>query len=649
MSTFRVDNDNNHGDDDSSTDDEMPPLVMTETNTTSGSRPPRTRSRSDSASTASTTRRIVRAIRPKNDGSLAAYPALAPPSGDPTTNTPTSLTSVPLAVAWDLFPPSSADNGEQNDDASSDSNADPSRNPFAALQSETSEDDDDEEEEEDDDDEILSYHSSEFESEETPDDDDDDDDDDAPEMPRGMLNFFRMMSAVEREEAEAHDNDDDDDNSGPCTCPHCMMERFGCEDEEVSESEDDSEPPLDANASPCAICMEPETATRKFLQLPCCDGVGQAATSSSTRFCQKCVARYMAKSGCGVPKTDPRSDVGMLAGECPRCKHLLVLEEEDPTSYTDHRPFYKRTRAVKASAQSLHWYIARKDGGQYRAYLLTLGWCQPHYIPEELLLNDTGSLNRITHLCQWGLLQKVKGSSTAANQKSFLSERAHRFQKYLHEKCPDGFDDPDSPCNLPNTAGWIYQIDPQTQLELQKLLLLHMEIGDDDDLQLRLTPWDSEENGRKQSFMVACNFTASAWMALCKCRFGRAVRMLNRGMSLALMSSKRLLPPISAWSTTPRRRAACWHALTLLNCVLVFLVFRILKQALWIVGYFCQAFVVCKFVGSCIVTPKSTLKKWSRNGAILYAVGYGLYRLWSMRTDLAGQEAVGAVAVEDEL
>lgn len=651
----------NNREDDSSTDDEMPSLEMTESHTTSGSRPPKTSSpRSDSSTP---TRRLVRAVRPKNEGApnLALYrPQL--PTGDNPTNTP-ALTSVPLAVGWDLFPPAvpsagidyasgqNEGNDEEDDNDGADSNADPNQNPYAALQqaSETSEDDEDEDEEEedDDDDEILSYHSSEYDSEEPEDDEDDDDDDDGPpEMPRGMLNFFRMMSAMQDDE---EDDDDDDDDSGPCTCPHCMMERFGCEEAEISDSEEESEAPLDPNASACAICMEPETSTRKFLHLPCCDGVGQAATASSTRFCQKCVARYMAKNGSGVPKTDPRSDVGMLAGECPRCKHLLVLEEDDPSSYTDHRPFYKRTRAVKASTQSLHWYIARKDGGQYRAYLLTLGWCQPHYIPEELLLNDTGSMNRITHLCQWGLLEKVKGSSTAANKKSFLSDRVRHFSKWLHQQCPDAFDDPDSPCSLPNTAGWVYQIDPQTQLELQKLMLLHLEIDSDDDFQLRLTPWDSEENGRRHSFMVACNFTASAWMALCKFRFTRAIRMLNRGVSLALMSSKRLLPPVSEWSDVPSRRAACWHALTLLNCMLVFLVLRILQQALWIVGYVAQAYFVCQFVGSCIVTPKSTWKKWCRNGTILYAVIYGLYKLWGLYTDLAGQEAVVIAVVEDEL
>eukprot|EP00536_Pseudo-nitzschia_multiseries_P005051 jgi/Psemu1/11609/gm1.11609_g len=290
-----------------------------------------------------------------------------------------------------------------------------------------------------------------------------------------------------------HDNnydnnydDDDASDQSPCNCPRCIVDRivgrcsrcdgsgFGnggvCDSDSHGndESDSDSEAPLDPSASPCAICMEPETASRRFAHLPCCSrGTGTEASSStssstsgavvtdtsSTRFCQKCLVTYLIKNGCGVPRSPTNADANtntksnrgtaeaQLAGECPRCKKILVLEEVDGGHKVDeaggtttHRsdtrartlPYHKRTVAATPSAEAMFWYIARGNPGagsgtgivgirHFRVSLVTLANCpNPSYVPEELLLDNAGSPERIRLLCQWGLISRASAPASAS-------------------------------------------------------------------------------------------------------------------------------------------------------------------------------------------------------------------------------------------
>ena len=141
------------------------------------------------------------------------------------------------------------------------------------------------------------------------------------EMPQEMYQFFRMIAQMENPhifnwdgdvDIEGYsDNDDDDDysdnsdddddddddtfvNGERCNCSDCLMKRIvGCKNcfDEDSVGENDESCPissgnnnkdlLDPEASPCAICLEPETAKRPFVHLPCCQPTSTTKDSPS--------------------------------------------------------------------------------------------------------------------------------------------------------------------------------------------------------------------------------------------------------------------------------------------------------------------------------------------------------------------------------
>ena len=334
-----------------------------------------------------------------------------------------------------------------------------------------------------------------------------------------LFHLGRMMADMPSEES---DDDEDDDATtsvehNSCTCPQCVMDRIiGCRrccdeglnsddddddddtkknsnnnDDDDNGNDDDDDTPLDGSASPCAICMEPETRKRRFAHLPCCSGsrvnvnvtanntnnntascsklddgkhetneLNTLATvdTSSTRFCHKCLVKYLIRCGWGVHRTPETNNndnqtsttsnddnnyatnskaEAQLAGECPRCKKLLVLEEFLPPEKKredelklEHEAsrqlrqrrkkisYFNRTRAAIPSTEAIFWYIANRFHGDndnrfgfpnssssssthYRIHLVTLTTCpNPYYIPEELLLDNYGSAERIRLLCQ---------------------------------------------------------------------------------------------------------------------------------------------------------------------------------------------------------------------------------------------------------
>ncbi|VEU42266.1 unnamed protein product [Pseudo-nitzschia multistriata] len=314
------------------------------------------------------------------------------------------------------------------------------------------------------------------------------------------------------EESHAYDDFDEDlEGSDPCNCPQCVLHRIvgrhsscyeatdSCSDE---GDEHDNDVPLDPLASPCAICMEPETAARRFACLPCCSSGSRMATrqdshghhlpgtlpptttdTSSTRFCYKCLVTCLVKNGCGVHRTLERGDHdhgssdktngntdAQLAGECPRCKKLLVLEElplednKDASKPKWQHPlpgglpkqclakpplarkaseeiaYHKRTVAAIPSTEAMFWYVASRN--HLRIYLVVLATCpNPRYIPEELLLTiDPSSTERIRLLCQWGLIAKRQNSPACASTKSrtSLRKRLGSIMQQLWQRGPLG-------------------------------------------------------------------------------------------------------------------------------------------------------------------------------------------------------------------
>ena len=597
------------------------------------------------------------------------------------------------------------------------------------------------------------------------DDDEDDDEDDLDDSEDDDEDY---------EDCDSYQNDDDDDEDGdsdPCTCPHCLMDRIiGCKDcwddgsvgsdndgEDNSDDENDNdELPLDPNASPCAICMEPETAKRRFVHLPCCGTTRTAmerdavsglhilpVDTSSTRFCQTCLARYLVTNGCAVPCNLGKNNnnvtnnntraIAQLAGECPRCKKILVLEDYNntdtdapgaaadassvllrmscPNNECKHNPSYRHTFVTTPSTEALFWYVARYHKGsgrmvdtEYRAFLLTLAaYPNPYCIPEELLLNNSGSPENIRNLCQWGLLYRRNNNNNTTRGRlqqqlktlyrrilhallehplwknniniiiirnrlwkgmtSVFGPRLGSARSNVHNwkvsqiirSASDTFH------KLPNRAGTIYGIDPLVQSELRSLVLRHLQCsvngGDgldrdndcdhdhheyyyqqqhennnnNEDCSLRLLPpllrapaeAESneivnfcEQNGRHQSFLVAWNCFASAWMAICRFRLFRSLQLIDHGLSLALLSTKHLgLPPITEWHvqivapvvatssepTIPKGRHSTWrwrwHVMSGLNVILVVLALKILVQLVCIGMHLILAASACLLVG----------------------------------------------------
>jgi hypothetical protein len=419
--------------------------------------------------------------------------------------------------------------------------------------------------------ELTSHVYSDDDEDKDEDDGNDNDDDEDYEDDEDYDEDYNPEDSDDKEyedyENDENDDDDSDSDSDPCACPHCLMDRIiGCKDcwddgsvesdndnesesendsenenEKVHDSDNDDEILLDPDASPCAICMEPETAKRRFVHLPCCgtttattrrtvtamtmamtsmememeqdpdSGKGRCPVdTSSTRFCQKCIARYLVTNGCAVPCSPGTStnngcnrasnDVSVtnnsnttknnvhtnnramaqLAGECPRCKKILVLKELNPdtiyasttstttsstticsaaataaeassvplrmscpnnnTKHITKTPMYRHTVVATPSTEALFWYVAwyHKGSGrmaetnaEYRTVLLTVAACpNPNWIPEELLLNNSGSPETIRNLCQWGLLYRGNNTNTNTNTNTTRGRLQHQLKTF---------------------------------------------------------------------------------------------------------------------------------------------------------------------------------------------------------------------------
>ena len=398
-----------------------------------------------------------------------------------------------------------------------------------------------------------------------------------------------------------NDGNNDDYDPNPCTCPHCLKDRIVgsdyCWDDDETNGE---EHPLYPDSSPCAICMEQETSNRKFAHLPCCGPSNPSLDPSSTRFCQKCLARCMATKGCAVPHN---SSSAQLAGECPRCKKIVVLEQSDPKSGFS----YKRTKVASPSTEALFWYVARNgtsDGALYRSYLLTLAVCpNPNYIPQELLLEyHDESPEHLRTLCQWGLLckqttttlQKPKTQMMALKKfvdllwkgrlwqgiASILRPRLERTKAFDWKVSKILFTAIEN--RRKEGSAVYYSIDPVVQSELRSLVFLYLHCFDHEewyhpfheyhdcdvyghkqDSMIKLLPpllrnptekelekmnWFQEMNCRRVCALWAWKSFVSAYKAASLFRVLPSLWLANLGLSMVVLSIQHLgIPPISDW------------------------------------------------------------------------------------------------------
>ena len=521
---------------------------------------------------------------------------------------------------------------------------------------------------------------------------------------------------------DEEDDDDDDDDGDFCTCAHCVLSRFGFDEDSDAEDDSDDDINKDHPNQPhhhpnqhhvtCAICLEPPTSQRSFVRLPCCDT--HNTSSSSLQFCQRCFVKCMAKNGIGIPAAvaqglsfpstpnnttgnddasdnqdqddeddaDP-SSIFQMIGECPRCRRLVVLKEDTTNTNTNtntntHHATQPPTNKVathEATHRDMHWYTARKGGGDYRPHLLTIAWSNPDYIPAELLLNDSTSEDKMALLCQWGILQK-KDTATIATTNTVTSTIRTKWSQisqqlmnrvvrpgwnYLIQKPLEQWleiDFPDFRSALATTkddAQTVYCMPTlQTQLDLRWLLLSHLEVFDSSEsvdrrqfhhhhhyshdphsrppdgcLLLREAPMglmDRVANNRRQCALVASNCFASGWIAVSSLRLVRAVRLWNRGVTLVLLSStKLLLPPVVAW---PRHQQSHWYAATLLNVALVYVALQIVRQLVGMAILVGEGYCLVQLVGSCLAPPESPGRRKIRNVSLAVLGLYWMYQGW---------------------
>lgn len=548
---------NNNDGDNSSTDDDMPPL---EGDFSDDDMPPLVATPAAPSVNNSTNNAFVFGTNNNNDGGDTTDEDM-PPLVTTAAAAPSSASSPRRRIVRAIRPPMQSTPPEPKSEPKDENDNEDDERESGEDKESNDEDSDDEDECDDEEDSDDDHYS-----------------DDEVEIPPFLSRAF--MSGL------GGGDDDDDDGDGPCDCPQCRMflmnQLFGAvsgmrrhANEELSEEEeddDDSEEEeedsfLYTNAPTCAICLEPENRRRSLVNLPCCGGDNEA--TSSTRFCRACVHKCLRRSCPHGPGTR------LLVGECPRCKHLLVLvpNEKDGT-------------LKKATVRSTIRFISRKNEGDYRVFLLTMAWCHADYLPEEALTFSSiehESQDKIRHLVQWGL---------------------------LHKK-----------------ADTVYKIDVDAQDTLREFCSQYLEANFEGDIKSVRFTEDVKSNRNKQCLLTACVCFSSAGRALWNSfRVWRCLRLWNRGLTLLLMASGRLLPNFQQWSNHPR--IGCCLT-TVLNIFILYLLWKILLKLLYVVMYLVMGYLGARFVGKLLVPPPD--KSWEKLLFSASGVGmllYGCYVLF---------------------
>lgn len=618
-------------------------------------------------------RRIVRAVRPPSrrappppQAAAAAQPLgvqqLEVGSSDDSGSSSDDDDMPPLLEEWGTAPAAAANRSRNNtndnttidaEEADDEPVVSHSRgNPFAVLQQDSDDDDDDDEyadmpplldPDDDSDDDMPPLldpndddsvqadddDDDEYDDEDDSDYDEDEDEDFADEA--SLEDFMRYMMAtgqVYGDDEDDDDSDDDDEDGEYCDCPRCSMRRFMRHMAQagatrprdpsagITRFNGPSAPPpvmdesLDGteggstvdnpDAPTCAVCLEHESSRRPLVTLPCC-GTTDVEEASSTRFCQKCLHKCLRTKAV-------HGRNGCVIGECPRCKRLLSATQD---------------RAVaKATPSQIFKYIIVQPQ-RYHVHLVVVAWAYHNLIPVELLdlkQNDTMSQECVSRLVQWGLLQKKEKSSSSSSSKSSSS---------------GGNGD---------NKGEVYCIDANLQTDLREFCATQLlaEWGDEH-LEYSHTP-NRGRNVRPQCLMAAIQILSGAWETLKQYRLGRALRLANRAVTLGLISSS-VLPNFTEW-----RDEKFAYAATALNVSFVYLVGKILVQAVWIVVYVGTGFGVAVLTGWWMkAPPPRTWKRVLRNagtgaaalGAALYFGRGSLRGAWGLARAVAVDLAVG--------
>ena len=440
-----------------------------------------------------------------------------------------------------------------------------------------------------------------------------------------MLRIIQRINVLNRwsddEDEPVHDtnNINSNNHSYTCTCPACLVKRIPGSTDFTDNDETETwgtEVPLHPEASPCAVCMEPETWTRTFVDLPCCGPAKDTKSpydTSSTRFCKKCFSRCIAMHRCAVPC---EVSVVQMAGECPRCKKILVLEDSKTEAIYERdslrpRPLHKRTKAQLPSTEALFWYVARngnKDNAKYRPYLATLALCSnPSYIPEELLFEHSQTPEELRQLCQWGLLRKkettkewlqknkmftiltsilfndlhliplrrlwevlasIVGPRWESAKTTIYDWKLSQLYRAIREKLP---------IEAVREEAAVYSMDPLVHSQLRAFALLYIQESEKYEDERHLMPpilkdvtVTTEEMGlllivKLRNCRTSCAIGAwisllAAKRALRKLHLWKGLWLVNHALSLVILATKELgVPPLCDWPERNTVQPSSWR------------------------------------------------------------------------------------------
>jgi len=308
---------------------------------------------------------------------------------------------------------------------------------------------------------------------------------------------------------------------------------------------------------------------------------------------------------------------------------------------------------------------------------LTLAWVNPTFIPIELLLlNDSTSvkIEQIMHLCQWGLIHKqtTSGSTSSLSSRKcantwrvqdyywdrFWSLIGRRFYRHLIQplvsvvckvsnvqlgmshlwyRLSFSRNNHNNSNNDDNTREPIvYVMSPKTQLELCQLLQWHLELDDSDQhvggfvMRTQRLP-NSRDNARVHCCTVFVRCAVAGVTAFNRFQVLRAIRIWNRGMTLGILATGKLLPWVGAWSVPSQspqkhdRYQEYWRATTWLNVLMLYLCFKVLIQLFWVALYLLQAYMAIVIVGSYFVAPPT--ERWKRTLRTIVVSSWVVYQL----------------------
>jgi hypothetical protein len=175
------------------------------------------------------------------------------------------------------------------------------------------------------------------------------------------------------------------------------------------------------------------------------------------------------------------------------------------------------------------------------------------------------------------------------------------------------------------TSGSAYTIDYSSQLELRKGLIRHLKLSKDaenDYLEQTIVD-DDGENIQKQCLSAALFFYSIGLFEMKKWNLKLFIRTWNRSLTLALLGTGLMFPPINLWPAKYVKES--WHIMTAFNVFLLYMICKVLVQLVWVVFYLLQAFLVSQAVSALFHQPSNLWIRRSQNAILICFVGYASY------------------------